>query len=454
MSTNGSTTALATLRAEWLSSLPAPQRQRILAALTDEDKARLRYTWRFWAREEQLPPDDDEWLTWLLLAGRGFGKTRSGAEWIIEQSNTIPRIALIGETAADARDVMIQGESGILACSPPWNRPTYNPSLRQLTWPNGAIAKTYSGDDPEQLRGPQHGAGWVDELAKYRYAQDAWDQLQMGLRLGAKPRVLITTTPRPIPLLRKIMKNPRTRVVGGSTYDNAANLSESFIEEIRQTYEGTRLGRQEIGGVLLEDTPGALWTHALIDQARATEAVDGLEEVVVAVDPTGSTNGDAAGIIAAGRKANQYYVLADATLNGTTTQWAKAAVNLYDAPDILADRLIGERNFGGDMVSTVVRQEAENLWRRGQRDTVEVNYSDVTASRGKVLRAEPIAGLYEQGRVHHLGLFPLLEDEMCRFTMNWKRERDGSPNRVDALVFALTYLMKRARGGSVVVGHI
>lgn len=368
------------------------------------------------------------------------------------EARTTGRIALIAETAADARDVMILGDSGIMACSPPWDRPTYNPSLRRLTWSNGAQAHTYSGEDPDQLRGPQHGAAWVDEIAKMRLSKDVWEQLEFGLRLGDRPRVLVTTTPRPIPVLKTIMARSTTVITRGHTYANAANLADTFIQQMRETYEGTRIGRQELAGDMLDDTPGALWTYALIDQHRIREDVSGLQEVVIGIDPTGSFNGDECGIVAAGRRARDYFVLEDASTRGTPLEWAKTAIRLYDREDILADRIVVERNYGGDMVATTVRTAAEQLWRSGERPSPEVNVVDVTASRGKALRAEPVSALYEQGRVHHVGEFKKLEDQMSRFTPNWDRARDGSPDRLDAKVFAITDLMRRT--GSGVVGGV
>lgn len=446
------------ITASSVAALGGDALNHFLAALSIEDRARLHYTWTFWARAEQLAPATSwkglPWSTWVILAGRGFGKTRTAAEWVIEKTKTTGRIALIADTAADARDVIVQGESGIMACSPPWNRPIYNPSLRRVTWPNGAVAITYSGEDPDQLRGPQHGAAVLDEFAKYRYAKDVWDQMQFGLRLGESPQALITTTPRPIKILKEILVDDTTAITRGSTFANAANLSAKFFAAVKRAYEGTRLGRQELYGEILNDTPGALWTYASIDAARVREIGD-LDEVAVAVDPSGSKDGDEVGIVAAGRKDKDFYVLSDKSGKGMTpNQWATQAITLYDREDILADRLVAERNYGGDMVGNLMRRTAEDLFRRSRRDTPDISYQDVVASRGKVLRAQPSAALYEQGRVHHVGEFKELEDEMSRFTLDWDRTKDGSPNRVDALVFVLAHLARNMSTTKMFAGAI
>lgn len=393
---------------------------------TPEDVAR--YDWRAIARPNQLPPDGD-WTTWLLLAGRGFGKTRTGAEFVREEveHERAGRIALVAPTAADARDVMVEGESGILAISPPWNRPKYEPSKRRVTWRNGAIATLYSADEPERLRGPQHDLAWPDELGAWRYAE-AWDMLMFGLRLGQHPRAVVTTTPRPTRLVRELLASPTTVVTRGSTYDNRANLAPAFFDQIIRKYEGTRLGRQELYAEVLDDVPGALWTRSMIDAANTQHALPDLVRVVVAIDPavTSGEDSDETGIIAAGLGADGLaYVLADRTCRMSPDGWARRAVTAFD--EYRADRIIAEVNNGGDLVEATIRTV-----RKG------IPYRKVTASRGKRVRAEPIAALYEQGRVRHAPGLQALEDQMLTFL---PEGTEGSPDRVDALVWALTELV-------------
>lgn len=411
----------------------------MLRSLSRRETLALLYDWPSWARPSQLAPAGD-WTTWLILAGRGFGKTRSGAEWIraVAEGKRAGRIALVAEDAGDARDVMVEGESGILAVSAPWCRPRFEPSKRRLTWPTGATATLFSADDPEALRGPQFDAAWADELAKWRYAREAWDNLQFGLRLGKRPRQVVTTTPRPIPLLREILARPDTVLTKGTTYDNRANLAPAFFAEVIRRYEGSRIGRQELMAELLEDVPGALWQRAQIDRLRVRTAPE-LERVVVAVDPpVSSTAGaDECGIVVAGRaKDGHGYVLADASSQGETPAgWAARAVRAYYAHE--ADRIVVEVNQGGDMVKAVITQVDP---------TVPVRA--IHATRGKYLRAEPVAALYEQGRVHHVGSLPKLEDQQCALTPDFDRSKAGySPDRLDALVWALTDLMIAPRRG-------
>lgn len=408
-----------------LARLPETVTDRLLDELPEEDLAGLCHDWPFFARPAQLPPPGD-WLIWLILAGRGWGKTRTGSEYVIARAGAgHGPIALIGETAADVRDVMIEeGPASILKVSPPWFRPQYEPSKRRLTWPNGVMATAFAGDAPDQLRGPQHATVWADEPAKWRYATEAWDNMEMGLRVGPDPRCIATTTPRPIALIRNLVKDPHVTVTTGSTYDNLANLSPVFAERIRRRYEGTRLGRQELHAELLTDNPGALWSFDLIDEHRTGGTQPAMKRIVIGVDPSGG--GNEIGIVAAGLGHDGHgYVLEDRTLEGSPAAWANAVVNLYDA--LKADRVVAEKNFGGDMVLSTLRTARASL-----------PVSLVTASRGKQQRAEPVAALYEQGRVHHVGSFPKLEDEMTTWdpdTVDW------SPNRLDALVWALTELM-------------
>lgn len=376
------------------------------------------------------------------MAGRGFGKSRCGAEWVREMALKHPgcRIALVAETAADARRVMVEGESGILAISPPEFYPDYSPANRTLTWPNGSMAFTYNATQPDQLRGPQHHFAWCDELAKWQLMQDSWDQLQFGLRLGLHPQQVITTTPRPLNLLRKIINDPNTVVTYGSTRDNADNLAEPFLRAIEDKYGGTRFGRQEIEGELLEDIPGALWNRGNLDSNRRPEAPSDLQRIIVAVDPAISSEegSDETGIVCVGLARdedgyNRGYVLADRSLRGSPDEWAKAAVALYR--EFEADRIVAEKNQGGEMVESVIRAVDRN-----------VPVSLVHATRGKLIRAEPISALYEQNRIHHVGRFDELEDQMCIFTADYDRSNDGSPDRMDALVWGLAFLFDKMTG--------
>ena len=393
----------------------------------------LENSWPAIARPNQLPPPGD-WQIWLLLAGRGFGKTRTLAEWVCHQtaSGQAGRIALVTATAADARDVLVEGESGILAVAPPWFRPVYESSKRRLTWPNGAMATTFSAEEPERLRGPQHDAAVCDELGAWSHPE-TWDMLQFGLRLGGNPRCLVATTPRPIKLIRELLarEGRDVAVTRGSTYENRANLAAGFFDQVIRKYEGTRLGRQELNAELLEDTPGALWSHGIIEAARQAAAPN-LARIVVAIDPAASSGEDAdeTGIVIVGRDNQGHgYVLADASGKHQPIEWAKIAIAAYRAHH--ADRIVAERNNGGAMVEATIRMVDNNL-----------PVTTVWASHGKVARAEPVSALYEQGRVHHIGTFPQLEDQMCAFTTDFDRARAGySPDRVDALVWALTELL-------------
>ncbi|WP_322516451.1 terminase family protein [Rhodopseudomonas palustris] len=384
------------------------------------------------------------WTTWLLLGGRGAGKTRTGAEWVRALAHGTPpyaerphrRIALIGESWQDAREVMVEGESGLLRCSPRAERPEWIASRRRLEWRNGAVGQVFSADDPESLRGPQFDAAWCDELAKWRYAEACFDTLQFGLRLGLQPRQLVTTTPRPLPLIKRLLTDPRTRVTRAPTKANADHLSPAFLDAVVGRYAGTRMGRQELDGDLIEDRADALWSRALIETCRVAQP-PGLARVVVAIDPPGTSKvgADACGIVAVGRSdSGAYYVLEDASAAGLSpAAWAAKAVALYHRLD--ADTLIAEVNMGGEMVRAVLR-ETDGA----------VPLKEVRASRGKYVRAEPVAALYEQGKVKHVGCFPLLEDEMCDFGIDGLSS-GRSPDRLDALVWAITGLMNGRNAG-------
>ena len=432
------------------SSLPLNQQKAIETLfLGGDDQVREAYrcAWQYHARREQYRPEGN-WRYWLILAGRGFGKTRAGAEWVRAQVQLgRKRIALVAPTAADARDVMVEGESGLLNICADDERPVFQPSRRRLVWPHGAKAFLYSAQEPERLRGPQHDAAWADELAAWANMQATWDQLQFGLRLGPDPRLVATTTPKPLPLIKTLLSDADTKVTRGSTYDNAEHLSPAFIERIVRRYEGSRLGRQELHAEVLDDAPGALWTYETLIKSRVAKTPD-LVRVVVAVDPSGSTGadeGDAQGIVVAGLGADgMAYVLADRTCRLSPEGWGRRAIEAFD--DFGADRIVAEKNFGGDMVRAIIQTV---------RKTAPVTL--VSASRGKMVRAEPVSALYEQGRVKHLIPDPAdnplaeLEHEMSRATSNGYLG-DGSPNRLDALVWALTELMlgEPVKGGGYV----
>lgn len=420
---------------ELLAMEDAPRLER-LRTLTDEQRRELRYHWRLWARHDQLPPEGD-WRLWLILAGRGFGKTRAGAEWVRHVASADPsaRIALIGASLGEARAVMIEGDSGVLAISPPGNIPRFEASLRRLTWPNGAQATFYSALEPESLRGPQHSHAWCDEIAKWENTGDkalrCWDNLLLGLRLGEVPRLTATTTPRAVPLLRRAMAADDRVTTKGRTEDNGDHLPERFLVDIRATYGRSALGRQELDGEMIEDIAGALWTRALIEQCRepAGDAAHG--RIVIGVDPPASAGGDACGIVvcALGEDGTGR-VLADLSVEAASPErWARAVAAA--AQGWKADRVIAEANQGGAMVGSVLRAA-----------DVSLPVRLVHASRGKAARAEPVAALYEAGRVRHAGTFPALEDELCGLIAGGRYEGPGrSPDRADALVWAMTELM-------------
>lgn len=411
--------------AERLASLPSDERAAFLSQLTDAEAEALLHDWRnFLARPDQIAPDGD-WDVWMCLAGRGWGKTETGARWIKEQVEAgAMSIALVAETQKDLEEVMVARLQKIC----PDIKVRFKPV--RISWPNGAQAMGYNGTEPNQLRGPEFDTAWVDELAKYRYARETWDMLQFGMRRGDHPRTLVTTTPRATEIIKAIVagQEGKVHVTRGSTLDNRANLASSFIRKVYDRYSGTRLGRQELSAEILSDLPGALWSQSTIDSYRINAAPT-LARTVIALDPavTNTEESDEHGIIAAGMAEDQAgYVLEDASVGGSPMDWAKAAVALYHKHQ--AEAIVAEVNNGGDMVAHTIRAIAPN-----------VNVIEVRASRGKHVRAEPVAALYAQGRVRHVGQFPELENQMTQFT-NEGYQGDGSPDRADALVWALTEL--------------
>lgn len=421
------------------------ERQHLLAKLLSFAKfeyqhryaKRHQFDWRQQARPEQLPPQGD-WRVWLILAGRGFGKTRTGSEtirrWVTEEG--VRRIALVGQTEAEVRDVMIEGQSGLLSVHPDEERPIFEPSKRRLTWPNGSTATVFSAENPEQLRGPQFEACWIDEFAKFRNPQEVWDQLNFCLRLGPHPRTLITTTPKNTKMLKYLLSGEGTwvTVTRGQTFDNAANLSPAFIEEMKRRYGATRLGQQELYGLLLEDIDGALWRSELIEPYRVKpDQIPTLSRVVVAVDPaiTAETQSDETGIIVAGIDSQEkVYVLKDLSGRYTPLQWGHRAVEAYHSYQ--ADRVVFETNQGGDMVQTIIHQI-----------DATISFKGVHATRGKAIRAEPVVALYEQGHVHHASVgLEKLEQQLLEYVPG---ESKKSPDRLDALVWAITELRLQPR---------
>lgn len=411
--------------ADWLSRQPKEFRDRFNRSLTPNDWRLLEHNWEFWARPSQLPPDKlpngQDWRYWVILAGRGFGKTRTGAEWVRKTIQDMSFVNLIAATADDARDIMVEGESGILAICPNNELPTYVKSERKLKWPNGAVSLIFTADEPERLRGKQHAGLWADEVASWRYPE-AWDQAQFGLRIGPDPRAVVTTTPKPTPLIKELCANEWSFVTTGTTYDNRANLAEAFYSAVIKKYEGSRLGRQELLAQILDDNPNALWQRTLLDDLRVNRAPE-MTRIVVAVDPQSGEDGAETGIIVVGIGHNEHgYVLDDMTIRGTPSEWAEATCLAYHR--WRADRVVAEVNQGGKMVEHTIRTADPNI-----------AYTAVTARVGKRTRAEPVSALYEQGRVHHVGQFGTLEDQMCEWVPT-----DPSPDRMDALVWGMTEL--------------
>lgn len=422
--------------------LPDFDREAWLASLSDAEILALPYAWPFWARPDQIPPpDESDWFIWLAKPGRGWGKTRAGAEWIRSrvESGKAKQIALVNDTARDTRAIMVEGPDGIVARSPEYCRPKYEPSKARVVWPDngpwkGAAAYLYAAEAPELLRGPQHDTAWCDELAKWQNLRKvdqeggtAFENLLLGLRIG-NPKCAVTTTPRGIPLIRDLIKRQGVVVVNGSTYDNRSNLSDVYFQQVIAPLEHTRLGRQEVYGDVLTDTQGALWTRAMIDAALESRHVPSMKRVVVAIDPavTSTEQSDETGIVVAGLgDDNHGYVLADQSGRYTPEQWARKASQLYHKHN--ADRIVAETNNGGDLVGYTLRSVGGSL-----------PFKALTASRGKRTRAEPVAALYEQGKVHHTTGFPQMEDQLCTWDANGDLK---SPDRLDALVWALTELM-------------
>jgi len=422
-------------------------RETFLARLSDEQCVQLRRRFRLYGHDHQIPPllgnNGEPWTTWLLIGGRGAGKTRAGAEWVKsiakaprQDGEGERRIALIGETEHEVREVMIEGVSGLLSVHARDRSPVWSPSRRRLEWDNGAIAQGFSAEDPESLRGPQFSHAWADELAKWRHAEATFDMLQFGLRLGARPRQVITTTPRPTALLKRLIADPSSAVTHAPTRANAYHLSPAFIDNVVKRYDGTRLGRQELDGEIVDERPDALWSRAMIEACRV-KAAPNLRRIVVAVDPPASASkgADACGLVAAGRAENGIcYVIADETVAGLSPAgWAAKAIALWRRLE--ADALLVEVNQGGDMVKAVIR-EAD----------ATVPVIAVRATRAKWLRAEPVAALYEQGKVKHAGVFPALEDEMCDFGIDGLSS-GRSPDRLDAMVWAVSHLTFGTRSG-------
>jgi phage terminase large subunit-like protein len=433
--------------AEILAQMEVPEREAWLGQFSQDEIRTLEYSWDFWARPKQRPPVGD-WKRWILTCGRGYGKSRAGAEWVRDkiESGTYKTMALVAANAKDIRRVIVEdrrsGGSGILQVCPPWNMPHYSPTTMSLTWNNpnyksyGATCFLYSAEEPSSLRGPQHEGAWCDELAKWQYDQETWDMLQYGLRLGSKPQVVITTTPQPTELFRKLLSMSSTVVTTGSTFENRANLSAEFLHDILETYEGTRLGRQELYAEVLADIPGALWNQELVDRAYLPKnfSIPTLRNRVVGVDPQMSfVAGALTGIVVAGDspavngRPTQAYVLRDASMSGTPKQWAQAVVDTYH--DYECSLVLAERNQGGELV-------ADNIHNIDRNVRVKL----ITSTKSKGERAIPVVGRYEQGRVFHLGRFAALESEMLSFVPGDEKKK-RSPNRADALVFAIDYLL-------------
>ncbi len=420
------------------------KRARIIARMEPLECAQLFHDWNFWARPDQAPPPGD-WLIWLILAGRGAGKTRAGAEAVRHWAKSYPIVNLVGPTVADVRDTMVLGESGILNCCRRDERPRYLAAAARIEWPNGAVTSLFSAEEPDRLRGKQHMKLWCDELAAWRQPE-TFDQALLGLRLGDKPQVVVTTTPRPTRIIRHLAGDKDAIVTRGSTFDNTGNLAKAFLERIAARYQGRAIGRQELMAEIVEETPGALWTRALIERQRVAPETAPREfsEVVVAVDPparSGASADECGLIVAAKASTGFFYVLADLSSQGDTpAAWGARVGAAYRGFN--ANRVVAEINNGGDMVTEVLRQSDPHLPVRA-----------VHATRGKFLRAEPVAAAYERGLVFHAGTFAKLEDQLCALTPDFDSKAAGySPDRADALVWALADLLgldRRKTGGMI-----
>ena len=416
-----------------LVNLELETRVQLLQEMTPRECAQLFHDWTFWARDDQAAPPGD-WIIWLILAGRGAGKTRAGAEAVRNWINDYPIVNLIGATLADARDIMVRGESGILACCRRDERPEFHATDLRLEWPNGAVSQLFSAEEPDRLRGKQHMKLWCDELAAWRQP-DAFDQAMLGLRLGDRPQAVVTTTPRPSKIIKALAAGKDTIVTRGSTFDNKAHLARAFFERITARYKGRAIGQQELFAEIVEETPGALWSRALLERQRVAPEAAPKEfaEIVVAVDPparSGSKSDECGLVVAAKAENGLFYVLADLTSQGETPgAWGARVGAAFRGFN--ANRVVAEINQGGDMVAEVLRQSEPNLPVRA-----------VHATRGKFLRAEPIAAAYERGLVFHVGAFAKLEDQLCALTPDFDRRAMGfSPDRADALVWALADLL-------------
>lgn len=416
-----------------LLTLSPTQQAELIDSLTSEAQTALLYDWDFWARPSQKEPLDGEWVKWLIMTGRGWGKTRTGAETTTKYAKTgnVEHIAVVGATAGDTRDIQVESDSGLIAVSPPWFRCEYTASRRLLKWPNGTRGHLYSGEEPDRMRGPQHGLVWADELPAWERAQDSWDMLMLGLRRPPS-KAIVTTTPRPTKLIRDLVKDPSVHLTRGTTYENPY-LTQTFIDTVVNRYEGTRLGRQELYGDVLEDTPGALWTYEMIARNRVPHLPELLHRVAIAIDPAMTSNprSNETGIIvgAVGTDRNGY-VFGDHSLRGTPEEWGKKAVLAFNTVD--ADIMIAEVNQGGDLVEQNIKTQSP----------IPIPFESVRASRGKIARAEPISALCEQNRIKFVGEFPELEEQLCRFVAGERPEVGDENDRADAFVWLFTYLSK------------
>lgn len=427
---------------ETIKLLPIEERIKIINEFDDDQLLTWYYDWDEWARPEQHEPQglgENNKFIWFAKCGRGFGKTRMFAEWFINKikNHNYKYTSIVGATADEVRTIMIEGESGLLACADPLFYPAYEPSKKLIVWPNGARTRIFYGSEPDKSRGAQSDLIWGDEYCKWKYPQETLDNLLFGLRLGQKPLCGISSTPKPTKAIKDLINNPNVIVTGGNTFDNIRNLADPFIKTIIAKYKGTRLEQQEVYAKLLDDNPNALWRREWIDRDRIVKHPD-LKTVIIGIDPAVSHDEESSnetGIVAVGSgpaldgmrfpELTHYYVLDDRSLIGTPDQWARASLTAYHT--FKADKLVPEKNNGGDMVTSTIRNVDKN-----------VKIKPVWASRGKVTRAEPISALYEQGRVHHVGSFPDLEDELCEWVPG-----EFSPNRLDALVWAITALSER-----------